>query len=163
MILFHERGQFSAPMFEPIWSHVIYKAFPALTGRQVHNQKYFLSMYLKLHKINSFFDLNNSWYELHTKATKRVTNCTVKDEKLKKFDCFMEYVENKMNCSLVERTHRNSTTRQLCKSEKDLQNYFHIMMSIYQKESEHINTEAFQHCSKAKISFTIVIPGYIGH
>ena len=101
--------------------------------------------------------MNNSWYELHTKATKRVTNCTVKDEKLKKFDCFMEYVENKMNCSLVERTHRNSTTRQLCKSEKDLQNYFHIMMSIYQKEKEHTKTEAFQHCSKAKISFTLVI------
>ena len=69
----------------------------------------------------------------------------------------MEYVETKMNCSLVERTHRNSTTRQLCKSEKDLQNYFHIMMSIYQKENEYTNTEAFRHCSKAKISFTIVI------
>ena len=66
----------------------------------------------------------------------------------------MKYVETKMNCSL---THRNSTTRQLCKSEKDLQNYFHIMMSIYQKENEYTNTEAFQHCSKAKISFTLVI------
>ena len=55
----------------------------------------------------------------------------------------MEYVETKMNCSLVERTHRNSTTRQLCKSEKDLQNYFHIMMSIYQKENEYTNTDAF--------------------
>ena len=76
----------------------------------------------------------------------------------------MEYVENKMNCSLMERAYRNSTTRpQLCKSEKDLQNYFHNMMSIYQKEQKHIDTEAFQRCSKAKICFTIVTIRHIRH
>ena len=59
-----------------------------------------------------------------------VFNCT--DTQLKRYDCIMNFIASKMNCSIDLEKNYFPKNYSLCTTKEDLQSYYNIRLKIYQ-------------------------------
>ena len=69
-------------------------------------------------------------YDLEMKKKVSVFNCT--DIQLKRYDCIMNFIASKMNCSIELERKYFPKEYPLCSTQEDLQSYYSIRLKIYQ-------------------------------
>ena len=69
-------------------------------------------------------------YDLEMKKKLSVFNCT--DTQMKRYDCIMNFIASKMNCSILLEKIYFPKNYPLCTTQEDLQSYYKIRLKIYQ-------------------------------
>ena len=88
-------------------------------------------------------------YDLEMKKKLSVFNCT--DTQMKRYDCIMNFIASKMNCSiLLEKTYFPKNYP-LCTTQEDLQSYYNIRLKIYQGLFDKELKSCHEHKCKQKL------------
>ena len=82
--------------------------------------------------------INFRWYDINMKTNKRISNCNSQ----KIFDCTMEFIVSKMNCSMQWEVQHYPAHFSTCQSAEDLKKYIELRKSVYNGEFE----EEIRHC-----------------
>ena len=78
------------------------------------------------------------------KSNRRISNC--KKEPSKTFDCIMEFVVSKMNCSMEWEAKYYPNYYPVCQSVEDLKTYIELRKTIYKNEFKN----ELEHCFSTK-------------
>ena len=97
------------------------------------------------------------FYDLNTKGKRKLQNCEDKPSKL--FDCTMEFIVSKMNCSFEwdQKYHLENVSK--CTSKSELKSYLDLRKRIYHKEYEQdlkhcFSSKCYQKYAKPELRFT---------
>ena len=72
------------------------------------------------------------WYDLNMKTNRRISNCNSQ----KIFDCTMEVLVSKMNCSMEWEIQHYPAHFPICQSKEDLKKYIELQKSVHNGEFE---------------------------
>ena len=94
--------------------------------------------------------MNFRWYDLTMKTNKRISNCNSQ----KIFDCTMEFIVSKMNCSMEWEVQYYPANFPICQSKEDLKKYIELRKSVYNGEFE----KEIRHCfgKKCQQNYTMI-------
>ena len=73
------------------------------------------------------FLINFRWYDINMKTNKRITNCNSQ----KIFECTMEFIVSKMNCSMEWEVQHYPAHFPTCQSKEDLKKYIELQKSVF--------------------------------
>ena len=82
--------------------------------------------------------MNFRWYDLTMKTNKRISNCNSQ----KIFDCTMDFIVSKMNCSMEWEVQYYPANFPICQSKEDLKKYIELRQSVYNGDF----VEEIRHC-----------------
>ena len=83
--------------------------------------------------------INFRWYDINMKTNKRISNCNSR----KIFDCTMEFIVSKMNCSMEWEVQHYPVHFSTCQSAEDLKKYIELRKSVYNGDEFE---EEIRHC-----------------
>ena len=94
--------------------------------------------------------MNFRWYDLTMKTNKKISNCNSQ----KIFDCTMELLVSKMNCSMEWEVQYYPANFPTCQSNEDLKKYIELRKSVYNGEFE----KEIGHCfgEKCQQNYTMI-------
>ena len=75
--------------------------------------------------------MNFRWYDFTMNTNKRISNCNSQ----KIFDCTMDFIVSKMNCSMEWEVQHYPANFPICQSKEDLKKYIELKKSVLNGES----------------------------